>query len=411
MREKLANVSPITWNILFGTLFGRIATSMSIPFLAIYLTSVKNVSPGTTGAIIAISSLIGIGSSFFGGYLSDRWGRKKILLLSIFAWALVFIGFAFIDTIGGFFILNALNGLCRSIFEPTSRAVLSDLTDEKNRLVIFNLRYTAINIGVTFGPLIGLKLGSAATTTPFLLAAITYIIYGISLIYTLSKNELPTSSNGKNQVQLKDAFFIIRKDSIFLLAIVGLILSITGYSQLTSTLPQYFSISPDFKNGVDLFSYLLSLNAITVILLQYPLINIGKKYSPLVSIIFGNIVLSISLIGFAIITNLPFLIVMIVLFTIGEILMFSMTDILIDNIAKDELKGTYFGAMGFTQLGSVFGPWIGGVLLDHFGANQPIYLFGSLFFVTILGVPFLLFASYLTKSKLMKQKTSVQRVS
>ncbi|WP_226666635.1 MDR family MFS transporter [Metabacillus litoralis] len=402
--RHLKNISPITINIILGTLFGRLATSMCIPFLAIYLTQEKQVSPSMTGAIIAVSSLVGIAASFFGGYLSDRWGRKKILLLSIFAWGLVFVGFAFTQSILGFFIMNALNGLCRAVFEPTSRAMLSDLTDEKNRLVIFNLRYTAINVGVTFGPLIGLHLGSAASTKPFLFAAIMYFLYGLSLVYTLTKSDIPENSVVSKRVHFKQALYIVRKDTIFLFTIVGLILSITGYSQFSSTLPQYFSSSNSFEDGAHLFSYLLTLNAITVILLQFPLVKIGKKYSPLVSIMIGNIVICIGLFGFAFITELPLLIVMIVIFTVGEILMFSMTDLLIDQMAVHSLKGTYFGAMGFTQLGNVIGPWIGGVLLQYHGANQPEYLFGSLVFLTILGVPILLYVQYLMKAKKVTQQ-------
>lgn len=77
--KNMKHIHPLIWNVLIGTLFGRMATSMSIPFLAIYLTSVKGVSPSQTGLVIAVSSFIGIGTSFFGGYLSDRFGRKIIL--------------------------------------------------------------------------------------------------------------------------------------------------------------------------------------------------------------------------------------------------------------------------------------------------------------------------------------------
>jgi MFS family permease len=87
-----------------------------------------------------------------------------------------------------------------------------------------------------------------------------------------------------------------------------------------------------------------------------------------------------------------------------------MTDLLIDQITNNDLIGTYFGAMGFTQLGNVFGPWIGGILLEYFGANQPIYLFGTLFFITILGVPILLYVKYLVKLKIVSQKTDIQTV-
>lgn len=80
------------------------ATSMSIPFLAVYLTQVKGASASSAGLIIAVSSLIGIVASFYGGYVSDRIGRKKVMLLSIFGWTLVFVGFAFADAIWVFFL-------------------------------------------------------------------------------------------------------------------------------------------------------------------------------------------------------------------------------------------------------------------------------------------------------------------
>lgn len=102
MKEKRLQIHPLGWNIILGTLFGRMSTSMSIPFLAIYLTQVKHLSPAVTGMIIAASSLVGIVSSFYGGFLSDFLGRKTVLLISIFSWSLVFVGFFFADKVIAF---------------------------------------------------------------------------------------------------------------------------------------------------------------------------------------------------------------------------------------------------------------------------------------------------------------------
>jgi hypothetical protein len=49
------------------------------------------------------------------------------------------------------------------------------------------------------------------------------------------------------------------------------------------------------------------------------------------------------------------LVIIIITFTIGEVLLFSMMDLFADRIAKPELKGTYLGAIGFSQLGNVMG--------------------------------------------------------
>lgn len=90
-----------------------------------------------------------------------------MMLVSIFGWMLVFAGFAAASNLWVFFVVNALNGLCKSLFEPASKALLSDMTEEKTRLLVFNLRYAAINIGVVFGPVLGLYFGSSQSTTPF----------------------------------------------------------------------------------------------------------------------------------------------------------------------------------------------------------------------------------------------------
>lgn len=391
----LKNLHPLVWNIVIGTVFGRMATSMSIPFLAIYLTNVKGVSATETGLIIAVSSLVGIATSFFGGYFSDRFGRKRVLLISIFLWSLVFVGFGIVEAIWGFFLMNALNGFCRSIFEPASRALLADLTEPKNRLIIFNLRYTAINVGVIFGPLLGFYLGSSKSTFAFFIAAGVYAIYGLSLLLTYQKTSIKTTTpkeneSAGNRVKLSEALGITKSDTILLWSLIGFILTITGYSQLSSTLPQYLSNTSLVENGAKTFSILLALNALTVITIQYPLLAIGKRYSPLTSIMLGSFLTSLGLIGFGIAREMPSWIIVVIIFTAGEVLMFSMTDLFMDNIAKPGLRGTYFGAMGFTQIGNVIGPALGGFLLDSYGYDHPILVFGLLSLSSLLAIPILL---------------------
>lgn len=62
-------------------------------------------------------SSVGILASFYGGYISDKFGRKNMMLVSIFGWMLVFAGFAAASNLWVFFVVNALNGLCKSLFE------------------------------------------------------------------------------------------------------------------------------------------------------------------------------------------------------------------------------------------------------------------------------------------------------
>ncbi|MGR5997796.1 MFS transporter [Bacillus cereus] len=111
---NIPKIHPLGVNIIIGTLFARLATTMSMPFLAILLTTQKGISPSVTGLIIGISALVSIFTGIIGGNLSDKYGRKSVMMGSICLWILVFLGFSIADSSISFFILSALNGACGS---------------------------------------------------------------------------------------------------------------------------------------------------------------------------------------------------------------------------------------------------------------------------------------------------------
>ncbi|WP_379152021.1 MDR family MFS transporter [Paenibacillus sp. sgz5001063] len=393
MKQHLRHIHPLAWTIIIGTMFGRLVTSMSIPFLSIYLTQVLGASHSQTGITVAVSSLAGVLISFYGGYISDIFGRKIVMLVSVFGWAFVFFGFSSAQVIWVFFLVNTLNGLCRAVFEPTSRALLSDITAPDQKLLVFNLRYAAINLGVVFGPIIGLQLGSAKSTFPFVIAGIVYVAYGIVLFmqFSVHRASLPVRSEARAP-QLREALSVTTRDRVFLPVLVGTIFCVLGYGHFSSTLAQYLAVDTHFSNGSKIFSYMLSLNAITVLVVQYPIVRTTSKFPPLIPLILGNLCVALSMLLFGFASGVALLMFSVVLFTIGEVLLFTMMDMLIDRIAKPEWKGTYFGTIGFNNLGNVMAPILGGLLLDQFGATNGPAVFVPLALSTALGLPFLITA-------------------
>lgn len=339
--KKWKDIHPISWTIIIGTIFGRMATSMSIPFLAIYLTAVQGASASYAGLVIAASSSVGILASFYGGYISDKFGRKNMMLVSIFGWMLVFAGFAAASNLWVFFVVNALNGLCKSLFEPASKALLSDMTEEKTRLLVFNLRYAAINIGVVFGPVLGLYFGSSQSTTPFLVPAVIYGLYGIVLALQFKKHPSLSAPAQSRNMSVREAFMVTQKDYLFTIALVGITLCTFGYSQFSSTFPQYMAQNPLIGNGTKLYGLMLTLNAIVVLATQFPIVHFAKRFSPLCSLMLGNVMVSISMAIFTVSHGVPSIVMIVITFTIGEVLLFSMMDLYVDQIAKPGLKGTY----------------------------------------------------------------------
>ncbi|MBB6024211.1 MFS family permease [Paenibacillus sp. JGP012] len=408
MKSYLKQIHPLAWTIIIGTMFGRLVTSMSIPFLSIYLTRVLEATPTQTGVTVAVSSLAGVLVSFYGGYISDRIGRKIVMLVSVFSWAAVFFIFSAAEHLWVFFVANTLNGLCRAVFEPTSRALLSDITSPQNKLLVFNLRYAAINLGVVFGPLIGFQLGSSESTFPFVISGLVYIMYGLVLFlqFRLHHANLPVHQEVAAP-RLREALMTTGRDRVFLPVLIGTTFCVLGYGHFSSTLAQYLARSPIFENGSLIFSYMLSLNAVTVLVVQYPLVRTFRNAPPLVPLILGNLLVSASLLLFGMAQGITLMMVSVILFTVGEVLLFTMMDMLIDRIAKPEFKGTYFGTIGFNNIGNVAAPVIGGLLLSQFGAANGLSVFIPIALTKALGIPFLLIAH---KRLVMREKQQAEPV-
>jgi MFS family permease len=377
----------IVWVLLVGTILARGAAFMTLPFLAIYLSKME-LNPILIGLTIGISPLMATVGGFIGGNLSDRYGRKPIILISLFGIAFVYLGFSAANTTGLFILLNALNGLCNSFFEPTSQALMADLTSKENRMKAYSLRYTAINIGAAFGPLAGAYFASNSGKTTFIITGSIYLFYAISLLLLMNRFLPIVTVQIKEVVTIFDAFKIVKRDKELRYLILGVILVNAGYSQMQSNLPQH--IAGSMENGVFIYSILLSINAVMVVFLQMPISHLAEKHNTMHVMIFGAFLTSTGLLCFSFATGWITAIIAISLFTFGEILIFPSNSLMIDQLAADHLRGTYFGAGQFRKLGNFAGPIIGGYFLSSSGGQVMLWIIST---ISIGGILFFLMGS------------------
>ncbi|WP_214752982.1 MFS transporter [Exiguobacterium sp. s16] len=392
---NIRHIHPLTLGVLFGTFFARLSTFFVMPFFAIYLATL-GFSASVIGTVFAISALSGLFMSFFGGTLSDRYGRKQLMLIGIALNAITFSGFALVTELFWFYMFSVLMGVSRSFLEPASRALISDTTQPDQRVIVYNVRYFLINIAAAIGPLLAVVLSLTGAKSAFFVVTGVYVLYGLVISTLFRKYPFEEGDGVKVRPRLTETFRVLQQDKTFRYVIIGMIFAIIGYSQFNATLPQFIAFHDGFSDGSRLFAYLLTVNAITVLIVQYPIMRFGIRVSPIKSLFFGVGTLStgLLLIGFA--TETWVLFIAMVIFTIGEVLMFTMTDVLTDELAPAHLRGTYFGAMGLTALGQTIGPVIGGVLLDGFD-NAALPVFGSLAVLTACGAFF--FAGALKERK------------
>ena len=109
------------------------------------------------------------------GNLSDQYGRRPVLLSSLFGFSIDCVFLAFAPNILWLFVGRTIAGITGASYSVAS-ACIADISTEKNRTKNFGIVNAAFGLGFIIGPVIGGTLGRFGTHTPFIVAAILSFI-------------------------------------------------------------------------------------------------------------------------------------------------------------------------------------------------------------------------------------------
>lgn len=181
--------NPKLLTLFFTMVVVMIGFGIVIPIMPFY---VENFGVGGTGLgfMMALFSIMQFIFSPFWGGLSDRYGRKKIMLFGVFGTA---ISMALMGLAPNYWLLLAtrgLGGILSSATMPTAMAYISDSTDERGRGAGMGLIGAAMGVGMVIGPGLGGWLAGDSLSTPFFLAGGLALI-AMLLIWIVLPESLP----------------------------------------------------------------------------------------------------------------------------------------------------------------------------------------------------------------------------
>src|ERR671917_1608993 len=169
--------------VIFVTVFiDLVGFGIVIPLLPFYATRF-GASPFAIGLLFASYSLMQLVFSPVLGRLSDRHGRRPVLLLSLLGTALGFLILGFADSLLLLFVGRIIDGISGANIS-TAQAYVADVTTPENRAKGMGLVGAAFGLGFIFGPAIGGTLSLWGKSVPFVLAVYFLFIVAFSIMTT-----------------------------------------------------------------------------------------------------------------------------------------------------------------------------------------------------------------------------------
>src|SRR6201999_2574402 len=194
---------------IFMTMFiDTVGLGIIIPVIPQIIAELTGPYPSHAAAMSAAASWGGwLQTAFAGmlflfspliGNLSDRFGRKPVLIISLLMLGVDYLITGLAPTIGWLFVGRILSGIAGAAY-PTANAYIADVSPPEKRAANFGLVGAAFGIGFVIGPAIGGLLGQYGSRVPFYVsAAIAFCnaIYGLLVL----KESLPLASRRKFEI-------------------------------------------------------------------------------------------------------------------------------------------------------------------------------------------------------------------
>lgn len=139
------------WTLSGGAMINVLGTSMVMTFLAIYMYEQKGISMTLVGLAFFISTICGAAAAYAGGSLSDRHGRKKILITGLMLQVLSYMALSYsIEnsvSYAMFVAVMSLNSMIGGIYRPIPDVMIADIVKAGDRLESYGLLRIGANLG------------------------------------------------------------------------------------------------------------------------------------------------------------------------------------------------------------------------------------------------------------------------
>ena len=374
------------WTLVGASFIDRLGGTMIFPFFSLYITQKFNVGMTQAGVLLALFSIAGLVGSMIGGALTDKFGRRGMVLFGLVFSALSSVSMGLVNELSHFYLLAIVVGFLSNIAGPAHQAMVADILPEETRTEGFGILRVAANLSWIFGPMIGGLIAGRSYLMLFIIDAITSLIVAFIVFRSIpeTKPQESETEQKKTLVQTFVGYRVVLADRLFIVYLLVSMLMLVAYQQMYNTLSVYLRDS----HGVPARGYgaLLSIDALFVVLLQFWVTRRVRDRPPMVMMAAGTALYMVGLAMFGFVSAYWLFIAAILMLTIGEMIIMPVSQALAARFAPEDMRGRYMAFFSLAwAIPSTIGPWTAGLILDNYNPDWVWYAAGIVSAIAVVG--------------------------
>ena len=286
------------WIIIVGMFIDRLGAALIFPFFGLYITSKYTVGMTEVGVLFSIIALTSVIGSLIGRALTDKFGRKVIIIVGLVISGGSSLLLAFAPNLNYIYLAGLVVGLFGNMAGSAHQAMIADLLPEHLQADGYGILRVVANLSFAIGPAIGGFLATRSYTLLFIIDVIASLITALIIFSYVPETKpkiVPHAGSERMQeetlLETLTGYFKVAKDQLFMVFLLGSLLMILAYMQMNTSLPVYLRDIhglPDQGYGV-----LLSMNASMVVLFQFWITRRIKRLPPLKLLAWGMVIYAI----------------------------------------------------------------------------------------------------------------------
>lgn len=339
-----------------------------------YIAEKYSASPFQIGLLTAVYSFFQLIASPILGRLSDRYGRKKLLIISQLGSAAGYLILGLAGNLPLLFLSRVIDGITGGNIS-IAQAYIADVTDKKDRARGMGIMGAAFGLGFIFGPAIGGALSKVSYSTPAYFATAISLITVLSTILFLkeSVNVEKASHSSRTKFSLAEFKRVLSLETIGLMIFVFFVINFS-FSVMQGNFALWtqktFNFGPS-DNGW-LFTY-IGILAVLVQLRFLPFMI--KKFREKTILYISIFFMSVGLFLIPLSPHPYFLYIALLFFPLGN----GLAQPTIQALASENVPSEEYGeTLGILQsagsMGRILGPVVGGEIFETMGKNTPFFL-------------------------------------